>query len=64
MLMGRAGSVLTIAAANGMSAFVLALWTIVWNGAFHPAGAACVLGVAGVLANLAALQARAALSAD
>jgi hypothetical protein len=58
------GFVLTIAAANGMSALVLALWTIVWSGAFHPAGATCVLGVAGVLAILAALQARAALTAE
>src|SRR5262245_15076146 len=55
--------VLALAAANGAGALVFALWVLVGNRTFHPAGAAFVLAVAGVLAILAVLQARAALDA-
>ena len=50
--------VLLLAMANGAGALVLAVWMLEWNGAFDPAGAAFVLGVAGILAILAALEAR------
>ena len=55
--------VLALAAANGVAALLFALWVLVENKVFYPAGAAFVLAVAGVLALLAALQARAALDA-
>jgi hypothetical protein len=50
--------VLMLAVANGAGALILAVWVLVWNGAFDPTGAAFVLGVAGILAILAALEAR------
>ncbi|HEV8194546.1 MAG TPA: hypothetical protein VGP82_24100 [Ktedonobacterales bacterium] len=51
-----------LAIANGVSALVFVLWVLIWNRSFHPAGAAFVLVVAGILAVLAVLQARAALA--
>jgi hypothetical protein len=54
--------VLALAGVNGAGALVLALWVLIWRGAFHPAGAAFVLAVAAILAVLAVLQARAALA--
>jgi hypothetical protein len=54
-------SVLALAGANGVGAIILALWVLIWHGAFHPAGATFVLAVAGILGVLSVLQARAAL---
>jgi hypothetical protein len=55
--------VLALAAANGTGAVVFGLWVLIWNRTFHPAGAAFVLVVAGILAILGALQARTAFVA-
>jgi hypothetical protein len=49
-----------LAAANGVGALLFGLWVVVWHGAFNPAGTALILSVAGILATLAALQARGA----
>lgn len=54
---------LLLATANGASALVFALWVLIWHGDFHTIGAIFVLVVAGMLAILAALQARTALPA-
>jgi hypothetical protein len=51
-----------LALANGMSALIFVLWVLLWNRSFHPVGAAFLLIVAGMLAILAALQARAVLA--
>ena len=53
--------VLALAGANGGGSLVFALWVLLRNGAFNPAGAAFVLIVAIILAVLATMQARAAL---
>ena len=47
-----------LAAANGVTALVFALWVLIGHGAFHAAGAVFVLVVAGVLATLSVAQAR------
>jgi hypothetical protein len=57
----RRQQMLALAGANGAGSLVFALWVLLWNGAFNPAGATLVFVVAIILALLAALQARAAL---
>ena len=59
----RRQQLLALAGANGAGSLVFALWVLLWNGAFNPAGATLVLAVAIILALLAALQARVALFA-
>lgn len=49
-------ALVTLAAANGLSAIVFCLWVAVWHSAFSAAGAAFVLTVAGALAILAIVQ--------
>jgi hypothetical protein len=56
--------VLALAGANGAGSLLFALWVLLWNGAFNPAGATLVLAVASILALLAVLQARAAFFAS
>lgn len=57
------GFVRALAIANGAGALLFSLWVLVWNATFHPAGAIFTLVVAGILAVLAILQARAAFVA-
>jgi hypothetical protein len=60
----RRQQVLGLATGNGLGALVFALWVLLWNRDFNTAGAAFVLTVAGILAVLAALQARQAQAAS
>jgi len=54
----RAPFLRTLAAANGVTALVVALWVLIWHSAFTAVGAVFVLAVAGVLATLSVAQAR------
>lgn len=52
----RRSFVRALAIANGAGAALFALWVLVWNAAFQPAGAIFTLVVAAILAVLAILQ--------
>jgi hypothetical protein len=57
----RSSFVRALAAANGVTALVFALWVLIGHSAFHATGAVFVLVVAGVLATLSVAQARLAM---